>query len=108
MFAALYSLCIFENVFEARDFTDRVAVVFDYDLATGHPAVITFVGLFQFSSFECKFGAPWCEVFVDKDVVFGRASFVEVFDTAPGMIHSLYGARCRSEQWWFSALSEFQ
>ena len=33
--AALYSLRIFENVFEARDFADRVAVVFDYNLPTG-------------------------------------------------------------------------
>ena len=36
--AALYSLRIFENVFEACYFADRVAVVFDYNLATGRPA----------------------------------------------------------------------
>ena len=52
----MYSLHIFENVFEA--------VVFNYNLATGHPAVINFVGLFQFSGFECKFGVSWCEIFI--------------------------------------------
>ena len=50
--AALCSLSMFENVFEARDFADRVAVVFDYNLATGRPAVIYFVSLFQCSGFE--------------------------------------------------------
>ena len=87
MLAALCSLPIFENVFEACDFADRVAVVFDYNLATGRPAVINLFSLFQFSSFECKFGSSWSEVFVDQDAVFGRASFVEVFETAPGTIH---------------------
>ena len=45
------------------------------------------IGLFKFSSFERKFRTPWCEVFVDEDAVFGGASFVEVFETAPGTIH---------------------
>ena len=30
---------------------------------------------------------PWCEVFVNEDTVFCRASFIEVFESTPGTIH---------------------
>ena len=117
--AALYRLRIFENVFEARDFADRVAVVFDYNLATGRPAVINFVSLFQFSSFERKFRAPWCEVFVDEDAVFGMANLFEVFETAHGTIHRVStalaveanngGSRlCLAVDWASESVASFQ
>ena len=37
--------------------------------------------------------------------MFGRASFIEIFETAPSKVHSLYSACYGSEQYWFSALS---
>ena len=105
--------------FEVRDFADRVAVVFDYNLATGRPAVINVISLFQFSSFDRKFGALWCEVFVDEDAVFDRASFVEVFETAPGTIHRVSTALaaeannggswlCLAVDWAPESVSSFQ
>ena len=62
----------------------RLSLIIILPLAVQHS--LNLLAFLSFRIFERKFGAPWCEVFVE-DAVFGRASFIEVFESAPSTIH---------------------
>ena len=58
----------------------RLSLIIILPLAVQHS--LNLFAFLSFRIFERKFGAPWCEVF-EEDAVFGRASFIEVFESAP-------------------------
>ena len=62
---------------------------------------------------------PWCEVAVDEDAFFGRASFIEVFESVPGTIHTVSTALaveannggyrlCLAVDWMCESVASFQ